>query len=100
MRRMNEECCSHSMGIKVNICGQYDTPYTLQGYSLIISVEETGSELHIILAVFMLETDYPSGRTWASSFCASDNSSKYKYGNDDKSSVQKKYLRCASVKTY
>ena len=31
----------------------------------------------------MLETDYPSGRTWASLFSASDNSSEYKYGHED-----------------
>ena len=46
----------------------------------------------------MLETDYPSGRTWASLFSASDNSSEYKYGHEDELSVQTNYLRCVSVK--
>ena len=41
-----------------------------------------------IMAVFILETDYPSGRTWASLFSASDNSSRYKYGHEDELSVQ------------
>ena len=52
------------------------------------------------MAVFILETDYPSGRTWASLFSASDNSSKYKYGHEDELSIQTNYLRCVSVKTY
>ena len=46
------------------------------------------------MAVFILETDYPSGRTWASFFSASDNSSKYKCGHEDELSVQTNYLRC------
>ena len=46
------------------------------------------------------EMDYPSGRTWASLFSASDNSSKYKYGHEDELSLQTNYLRFASVKTY
>ena len=41
-----------------------------------------------IMAVFILETDYPSGRTWASLFSASDDSSQYKYGHEDELSVQ------------
>ena len=32
------------------------------------------------MAVFIQETDYPSRRTLASLFSASDNSSEYKYG--------------------
>ena len=54
----------------------------------------------ISLAVFILETVYTSGKTWASLFSASDNSSEYKYGHEDELSVQANYLRCASVKTY
>ena len=35
-------------------------------------------------AIFILEKDlYPSGRTWASLFSASDYSSEYKYGHED-----------------
>ena len=41
------------------------------------------------MAVFILQTDYQSGRTWASLFSASDNSS-----------LKTNYLRCASVKMY
>ena len=52
------------------------------------------------MAVFILETDYPSGRTFASLFSASDNLSEYKYGHEDGFFVQTKYLRCASVKMY
>ena len=51
-----------------------------------------------ILAVFILETDYPSGRTWASLFIASGNSSEYKYGHKDELSVQTNFLRCAPAK--
>ena len=36
---------------------------------------------------------------WASLFSASDNSSEYKYGHEDESSLQTNYLRCESVKT-
>ena len=35
------------------------------------------------LALFILETDNPSRRTWANIFSASDNSSVYKYGQTD-----------------
>ena len=52
------------------------------------------------MAAFILETDRPSGRTWASLFSASDNSSEYKYGHEGELSVQTNYLRCASVKTH
>ena len=48
-----------------------------------------------ILARFILETDDPSGRTWQrkNSSNSSDNSSGYKHGQADGSSVKANYLR-------
>ena len=42
------------------------------------------------MVVCILETDYPSGRTWASLFNASDNSPECKYCHEDKLSVPDK----------
>ena len=51
------------------------------------------------LARFILETDDPSGRTWARKNSLSDNSTVYKRGQADGSFVKTSYLRSSSVQT-
>ncbi len=55
------------------------------------------------MARFILETDDPSGRTCILNrrafFSSCDNSSVYKYGQTDGSSVQTNYLYNSSAKT-
>ena len=57
----------------------------------------------LILARFILEMDHPSWTNlhtnWASNLSSSDNSSVYKYGQTDVSSVEKSYLDSSSMKT-
>ena len=53
----------------------------------------------LLMARFILETDDPSGRTWARKNSSSNNRTVYKRGQADGSSVKTNYLRSSSVQT-
>ena len=55
--------------------------------------------LTLPMARFILETDDPSGRTWARKDSSSNNSTVYIRGQADGSSVKTNYLRSSSVQT-